>query len=357
MKKILKSIYNYLLFFAMIAFVITCCMMLFVSILSESLNVELTGENLGTAASLTFANVVFLSAVYTLIDAIRRKITVERPVKRIVNAAEKMTKGDFSVRIKEFKGINNQDSFNVIIKCLNEMAEELSGVETLRSDFVANVSHELKSPLAVIRNYAMLIEKGNLSESEQKEYSALIGDAAVRLSDLVSNILRLNKLENQNIFPQKEKYDIGEQLCECLIGFESEWEKKNLSIKPDIEENVFVNEDRELMGIVWNNLLSNAIKFTPENGEVAVALLSEGDNVTVKISDTGCGISKAVGERMFDKFYQGDSSHATKGNGLGLALVKRISDITGFCIDVKSQIGEGTAFSVKLRRITNEENG
>ena len=184
------------------------------------------------------------------------------------------------------------------------------------------------------------------------EYAKAITDACRGLASMVTNILKLNKLENQTIYPEAKAYDLGEQLCECLIGFEDEWETKGLEIDTDIEENIFVKSDPELLSLVWNNLFSNAIKFTDPGGSVSLRLKSEGAYAVIGVSDTGCGISQEAGKHIFEKFYQGDTSHATKGNGLGLALVKRVIDIAGGDIWVSSEIGKGSTFTVKLRRET-----
>lgn len=354
-KNILKSGYYYLVFFLLIAFVISCCMVLFIETMTDTMDIVLTDENVGTAAKLTFLNVVFLSLVITLIDAIRRKYTVERPVKRIIEGANQMMKGDFSVRIALQKSIVGGDSFNEIIKCFNKMAQELSGTETLRTDFISNVSHELKTPLAVMQNYGTLLGQEKLEDEKRVEYAKNITDASRRLADLITNILKLNKLENQQIFPVAKSYNLSEQLCECFISFENMWEKKELEIETDIEDDVMVVSDGEIMSLVWNNLLSNAIKFTDNGGKIGLKLYTDDEYAFVEISDTGCGISKEVGKHIFDKFYQGDTSHAMQGNGLGLALVKRVIDITGSDISVESELGKGTVFTVKMRRETNGE--
>ncbi|MBR3586128.1 MAG: HAMP domain-containing histidine kinase, partial [Oscillospiraceae bacterium] len=158
-----------------------------------------------------------------------------------------------------------------------------------------------------------------------------------------------NRLENQRISPAKMPFDLSAQLTECLLGFETVWEEKQIEIEPDIEDGVVVVADKELLSIVWNNLLSNAFKFTEPGGTVGVTLKSEGEDASVTIRDTGCGISSEAGKHIFDKFYQGDTSHATQGNGLGLALVKRILDMTGGEIEVESKPGKGSTFTVKLR--------
>ena len=291
-----------------------------------------------------------LSLVCAGVDMLRRYLTIERPIRRIAEGAEQIMAGDFSTRIVSVKGLDSVDGFNEIIDCFNRMAEELGGMETLRTDFIANVSHELKTPLAVIQNYATMLQQPGITDEERQEYGQTIGNASRRLADMITNILKLNKLENQQIYPDKRKYDLSEQLCECLLGFENAWEAKELEIETDIEDGVTVESDPELLSLVWNNLFSNAIKFTEPGGTVSLALHGEGEHAVVAVSDTGCGISREVGAHIFEKFYQGDTSHATQGNGLGLALVKRVVDIVGGEIAVSSEVGVGSTFTVKLRR-------
>ena len=349
-RRILQSVHHYAMFFLLAAFIITCCLMLFVQTMSRTMGITLTEENIQAAAKLTFLNILFLSLIATVIDAIRRKLTVSRPVYQITAAAKKITQGDFSVRIPPVRRTDYEDGFNQIIDCFNQMAEELSGTETLRTDFIANVSHELKTPLSVMQNYGTLLQQPGLPEERRIEYARSITAASRRLADLISNILKLNKLENQQILPVKESYDLGEQLCECLLGFEEVWEKKGIEIETDLEDGIVVETDREMMSLVWNNLFSNAIKFTDEGGRVSLRLFGEDEMAVVQVSDTGCGISPKVGERIFDKFYQGDSSHSVQGNGLGLALVKRIVDIVEGDIAVESEVGKGSTFTVRIRR-------
>lgn len=346
--KVLKSVYSFLLFFLLCSFLITCCMVLFLQIMSRTMNLHLSAENVEFAAKCTFGNVVFLSFMLSVFDFVRKKITVDKPVKKIVDAAEKMMRGDFSVRIKTRRNININDGFNDISLCLNKVAEELQGVETLRTDFISNVSHELKTPLTVIQNYGTILQAPDLTENERVEYAKEITLASRRLSSLVTNILRLNKLENQQIAPVFKEYNLSEQLCESLLSFEEVWEKKQLNIETAIDDELIIKSDAEMMSIVWNNLISNAIKFTETGGTVAVKTKKDGNHIIVTVSDTGCGITKTIGKHIFDKFYQGDTSHATEGNGLGLALVKRVIDITGNDIYVESEPGEGTTFTVKI---------
>ena len=325
--------------------------MLFVSVLSTTLELELTDSNLNMAAKLTFGNVILLSVLFTVTDAIRRKLTTEKITKHIAEAAMKVVQGDFSVRIAPVNQFGADDKFNEIINCFNTMAEELAGVETLRTDFIANVSHEMKTPLAVMQNYGTLLQAPNLEEEVRMEYAKGVTDSSRRLADMMTNILKLNRLEKQQIYPKTEEYDLGEQLCECLLGYETVWEKKNIEIETEIAEDVKVNTDGELLSLVWNNLFSNAFKFTPEGGKVSVKLKVIEHHAIVKVQDTGCGMSPEVGAHIFEKFYQGDTSHATQGNGLGLALVKRVVDILQGEISVESSLGKGSNFTVKFRRI------
>jgi len=353
MRNILGSISNFFVFFLLAAFVTTCCIMLFISALQDSVGREFTQNEITLAAQITMINVVLLSIVMATIDYLRRKFTVERPVKRITDATSKMIEGDFSVRIEPTTKLGTDDSFNEIIECINKMAEELSGVETLRTDFIANVSHEMKTPLSVIQNYGTLLQTPDLSEEKRIEYAQAITESSRRLADMMTNILKLNRLENQNIYQTFSTFDLGEQLCESLLGYENVWERKNIEIETDIAESVTVNADAELLLLVWNNLFSNAFKFTDDGGKVTLTLTADEKYATVKISDTGCGMSADVGAHIFEKFYQGDTSRATQGNGLGLALVKRVVDITQGEIGVESAVGVGTTFTVRIRRIAN----
>ena len=349
-KQALRAINNYLMFFLIVAFVVSCCMMLFVTVLADSMGLVFTKDNIADAAKLTFGNVLLITFFSGTIDYIRRKRMVDRPVKQILSAAEKVMQGDFTVRIEPVKEFAGETGFNEIIHCFNKMTAELAGTETLRTDFIANVSHELKTPLAVMGNYATMLQRPGITEEEKNEYAKAISDSARRLAQLITHILKLNKLENQQIFPQLDEYDLGEQLCESLLQFEDVWERKGLQIETDIEEDVRIRSDGELLSLVWNNLISNAVKFTPEGGTFGVCLKTGGNHVIVSVSDTGCGIKPEVGKHIFEKFYQGDTSHATQGNGLGLALVKRVVDIFSGEISVQSVCGQGSTFTVKFRR-------
>lgn len=346
----IRALQNYVTFFILVAFIVSCCTILFVKTLADNMGLIFTRENMTDAAKLTFGNVLLITFVSATIDYWRRRQMVDKPVKQIMEALDQVMQGDFSVRIAPVKEFAGETGFNEIITAINKMTAELQGTETLRTDFIANVSHELKTPLAVMGNYATMLQRPGITEKEKNEYAKAISEAARRLAALITNILKLNKLENQQIFPQPTEFDLGEQLCQCLLQFEDAWDAKNLEIETDIEDDVHIKSVPELLSLVWNNLISNAVKFTPEGGTIGVALKNEGTLVTVSVSDTGYGINPETGKHIFEKFYQGDTSHATQGNGLGLALVKRVVDILQGEIFVQSTPGKGSTFSVRIRR-------
>ena len=350
LKKIGIAIYRYFVFFIPVAFILTSNMSLFLNLLSKSTDLVFTKENVQIAAIFTFWNALFLALVMAIIDHIRRKISIERPIKRILEATERITQGDFSVRIKPVKIPTSKNDFNPIIHNLNKMAQELSGIETLRTDFISNVSHELKTPLSAIQNYGTLLTNPSLPEEKRTEYAKAIVSSTGRLSELISNILRLNKLENQNIYPTAKYFCISEQLCECLLGFETQWEEKNLEIETDIDDDVYIRSDSELLSLVWNNVFSNAVKFTDEGGKISVSLKEKDGFVFVEIADSGCGMSEETAKHIFEKFYQGDRSRSTQGNGLGLALVNRVIDILNGKITVESKLNEGSKFIIQLKK-------
>lgn len=279
---------------------------------------------------------------------IQIKRTYEMPLLYMSEATKKVAKGDFSVYIPTTHTADKLDYLDEMIIDMNKMIEELGSIETLKTDFVSNVSHEMKTPLSVIKNCAEMLQMEHVTEERRLEYAKSIEDAAGRMSDLISNILKLNKLENQRIVPQTETYDICRQLCDCILGFEEAWEAKEIEMEVDMEDVALVEADENFLELVWNNLLSNAVKFTEPGGLITVRQITEEEKVKVSVTDTGCGISEDNVKHIFDKFYQGDTSHATEGNGLGLALVYRVLTLMEGEIQVDSEVGKGTTFTVTL---------
>lgn len=298
----------------------------------------------GVAAALTFYTRWRIQEAY------------EKPMKELAEATAKVAQGDFSVYVPPIHTMDKLDYLDVMIADFNKMVEELGSIETLKTDFFSNVSHEIKTPLAVIHNNAELLNRSGISEEQRLEYAEAILHAARRLSNLIMNMLKLNKLEKQVIAPAPQLFDVSAQLCECALQFEDTWEKKDITFEADVEERVMIEADEGLLALVWTNLLSNAFKFTPPGGTIRVTQTSQGDTVTVCVSDTGCGMDETVIKHIFDKFYQGDTSHATEGNGLGLALVQRILQLSDGTIAVKSVPGKGSVFTVTLPAARKQED-
>ncbi|MGN0553805.1 MAG: ATP-binding protein [Oscillospiraceae bacterium] len=291
---------------------------------------------------------LLVAVVLTLYTGWRVKRTYEIPMQELAKAASKVAHGDFSVYIPTINTADKTDYLDVMIMDFNKMVEELGSIETLKTDFFSNVSHEIKTPLAVIQSNAELLQREELSKEQQKECTDTILVATKRLSNLITNILKLNKLEKQAISPEPKRYDVCAQLCECALQFENVWEEKNIEFEADLEDRTYIEADEELMAIVWTNLLSNAVKFTPNGGKITLTEKSDGERVIISVTDTGCGMNKQTMKHIFDKFYQGDTSHSTEGNGLGLALVQKIMQISDGTVTVKSSLGNGSVFTVTL---------
>lgn len=313
--------------------------------------IVLMGElKLNLVAQSVIPILYWLSASVGLTVFTRHKMrqVYEEPMKKLAEAASQVASGDFSVFIPTLHTADKYDYFDVMIQDFNRMVEDLGSIETLKTDFFSNVSHEIKTPLAVIQNTATLLQNESLSPEQRREYVDTIIHASRRLSSLITNILKLNKLEKQTITPDMETYDLSAQLAQCALQFETVWENKEIDFEADMEDEALITADPNLMEILWSNLLSNAFKFTASGGNVALRQRTEGNTVIVEVEDSGCGMDAQTQQHIFDKFYQGDTSHATEGNGLGLALVWRIAAMMNAEVSVQSAPGIGTSFTVRI---------
>lgn len=290
---------------------------------------------------------VIFAVVSILMGTVFSQIFGKRPLQIIVGISEatkEIAKGNFGVRLNE--NIPAAE-LQIMAHNFNVMAKELAGIEMLRSDFIENVSHEFKTPLAAIEGYATLLQNKTLKEEKREEYTGKILYNTKRLSSLTGNILLLSSLENQEMEIKKESYSLDEQLRQIILLFEEQWNKKNLIM--DIEmDDVYYYGNKGLLAQVWQNILGNAVKFVPDNGTIRVLLHEEKDSVKVSIVDNGPGMNEKVMERVYEKFYQGDASRTGSGNGLGLTLAKRIVDLHNGAIEVTSKEKKGTAFTVTL---------
>lgn len=274
-----------------------------------------------------------------------------QPIQKIGRAFCELSEGNFSVRVPEDGRIVEMRE---IAKQFNAMTYDLSHTETLRTDFVANVSHEFKTPLSSVEGYATLLQTPNLPEEKRMYYAEKILENSRRLSTLTSNILLLSKLENQEMIIDNKKFRLDEQIRKTILLLEDRWSVKEIRFDMDLPIRTYYGSER-LLGQIFYNIIDNAVKYSPRGGTVHIAIETSEDDVTVEISDEGEGMTEEVMRHIFEKFYQGDSSRKAEGNGLGLALVKRIADICGAEISVFSQKGEGSTFLIKLPNGQEEE--
>ena len=269
-----------------------------------------------------------------------------KPVNKIMDVTNRLASGDYTARLS-FKGhfaklppiVKLTDSFNT-------MAEELGQIEMLRSDFINNFSHEFKTPIVSIAGFTKLLKKGNLSEETRNEYLDIIEEESLRLSALATNVLNLAKVENQSILSDTADYNLSEQIRNCVLLLETKWTRKNIElVLPEEEYQIHGNE--ELLKQVWINLLDNAIKFSDEYGTVEVDIHEMERTLRIQVSNFGEPIPEEKRERIFGKFYQADESHSTEGNGVGLAIVKKIVELHKGKVSVECDGGKNT-FTVEL---------
>lgn len=268
-----------------------------------------------------------------------------RPIRKITSATKKVASGDFNTTVD----INRNDEIGKLADNFNVMVKELNSIEYLRKDFVSNISHELKTPIASIQGFTKLLAKENLSKEEKQEYIDIILEETTRLSNLSNNMIKLTNFENQEIVTNKKEYRLDEQMRKCIIMLEEKINEKNIKVELDTEE-ITITEDADLIMEVWINLLNNAIKYSKENGNIDIKITEESEFFKVQIKDDGIGIPKDKQDRIFEKFFQVEKSHSYDGSGLGLAIVKRIIDLTKGKIELESEEGKGTIFFVYLKK-------
>ena len=265
-----------------------------------------------------------------------------RASKPYLNALQKVAEGDFSVRIEDsavFANLNLARNFNY-------MVSQLDSVETLRENFVSDFSHEFKTPIVSIAGFAKLLKDPTLTAEQRNEYLDVIIDESNRLVELSESVLLLNRLESQEI--TKEQYQLDEQMRQCVLMFEQQCEAKGIALNVDLQDHVVINSNYKLLSQVIVNLLSNAVKFTDSGGTISVGCKTKGLNVLITVADTGCGMDEETKSNIFNKFFQGDTSHTTPGNGLGLSIVKKIVELLDGQIFVQSKLGEGSTFTISL---------
>ncbi len=324
---------------------VTICVIITITVYVYAAAVESYGDNRGAISGIMFVCVAFFSLACTVIDILRRRMFTQKPLEEIGEATRRIAAGDFSVRLPIEKRERSFNEFDYIKSHINDMAASLMQSRAAGEQFIANASHELKTPVAVIQSYASALYSDGLDEKERGEYARVLLETSKKMAATIDNILKLNKIENGKLFSPPVSFSLDGNVAESILDFEEAIERKHIVLECDLEEMNAVSQP-EYLKIVWSNLLSNAVKFTPEGGHIKIKLKKQGTRAVFTITDDGCGISKEDGKHIFEKFYQGDKSHSAEGNGLGLAMVKKVIDLLGGEIKVESQRGAGTTFTV-----------
>lgn len=308
------------------------------------------GETFLVLPRSSMSMIALLSLLLAVVISVAIERTIVKPMRSMTWHMGELAKGDFSIRMppNERIEINEAKRFT---KSFNKAAEELSGIEIMRANFISDFSHEFRTPIASISGFAQLLRDQNLSEEEREEYLDIIIDESKRLSNLSEDILNLSRMESSSILANVGTVDVAEGLRRSIAIVEPNADEKGIAIDVDIDEAELIG-NADYLSQLWTNILQNAVKFTSENGRIDVSLKIAQDTknrtVTCTISDNGCGMDETTRAHLFERFYQGDTSHAQEGNGLGLALCKRIVDLHGGTIRVKSAPDKGSTFTVTL---------
>lgn len=303
----------------------------------------------GTFSQVTWKLIIIhfvVSLILGILISLGAVAVLLRPVRNLISSMNRLARGDFAARIQVGPVMKKSRTFVAAAESFNTLAQQLENTELLRSDFVNNFSHEFKTPIVSIAGFAKLLRRGNLPQAEQAEYLRIIEEESMRLSYMATNVLNLTKVENQTILTDVVPYNLSEQLRGCILLLEREWEQKNLDLQLELGE-YQIQANQELLKQVWINLLDNAIKFAPEGHTVRVTIQPENTGLAVSITNTGSEIPLEKQDKIFNKFYQADESHVTKGNGVGLAIVKRIVQLHEGSIELTSE-QEVTTFTVRL---------
>ena len=343
-KKRKKEGFGSLYIYLVVSFIMILIVIIFAALLYFNFKKK---EMISSTVSSSVINGVKTGMMYGLVVGMCMMTVVARhiivPIKKIKDITKKVASGDFNVRV-DFR---RSDEIGDLADNFNLMVDELNSIEYLRKDFVSNISHELKTPIASIQGFAKLLEDDNLSKEEKKEYIDIILEETARLSNLSSNMIKLSNFENKEIMNLKE-FRLDEQIRKAIIMLANQMETKNIKVSLNAKE-ISIIADQDLTMEIWINLLNNAIKYTEENGKIELNVYEEEGHVRVEIKDNGIGIPKDKQERIFEKFYQAQNSHTSEGSGLGLAIVKRIIELIDGEISFESEEGKGTTFSVILK--------
>ncbi len=328
-----------LVFFVMLLSILSAGFIAYLLIKIGIMDLDGTASPIRVIAITVYISIFLGVVIATLLS--RRSV---KPIRDMMKATEKVSQGNFAVMVKG-SFVFELDALAV---SFNKMVQELKGIETLRSDFVRNFSHEFKTPITSISGFAKLLQSGDVSDEERQEYLNIIVQESERLVHLSTNVLNLSKIESTEIISEKTIYCLDEQIRLAIVMLEPKWSAKNLHVDISLEDEINIFGEKNLIQQLWVNLLDNAIKFTNTGVAIKVGLWRSGQKAIFRLEDNGCGMNDETMSHIFDKFYQGDTSHSLAGNGLGLTLVKRITELCEGTIEVQSELGKGSVFIVKL---------
>lgn len=349
-KRFQKQLFNQLVWLSLITLAIAIAFLIIITAVFSQFEIF----NLNSLIKNGFFYVIIVSVfcLSTIISVFISK-KFSKPLSKLSDATKQVAQGNFEIKLERItnnnKKVRKPTEIDIVYESFNKMVTELKQNEMFKVDFISNVSHEMKTPLATIQGYATLLQNDKLTKKERQEYLSTIILATKQLSTLTTNILKLSKLENQSIFIEPKEYNLSEQIRRVILSLESLWSKKEIDFNINIKE-INAKLDESLIEQVWKNLIENAIKFSNAKGKIEIILNDDPNYIVASIKDYGVGMDETTKNHLFDKFYQGDNSHSKEGNGLGLALVKKILDIHNAEIIVDSELNQGSTFTIRFKK-------
>ena len=338
MKKLLHNLSSY------IVFLITVTVVVSIGILIYS---KVKDFETSILSIFVLLYILFTALIFFIIDYIRRNIIIQKPLNDILDATNLISKGEFDIKLKPRHNYNNYDELDKIMININKMAIGLRNDEILKKDFMSNFSHEIKTPIAIMNGYINLLKRNEMSKEERDEYIDKLYNSSINLSNLISNILKLNKLENSEI--ELNDVNLSNVLENVIISYDELINNKKINLDIDMDDRLIKYTNESFIQIIFSNLISNAIKFSKYEGIVEIKLKNKNDYIEFMVKDNGIGMSKDTIIHIFNRFYQGDTSHKTEGNGLGLSMVKKAIDRLGYKISIESEEEKGSTFIVDIR--------
>ena len=339
MKRFLNNLVSYLIFVITVSIVVSLGIIIYSNIRDFPL---------GILALLVLIYILFAGLVFYIIDYVRRNVFINKPLNDILDATYLISKGQFDINLKPRHDLSNYDELDMIMVNINKMVNALRNEEILRNDFISNFSHEVKTPIAVIDGYINLLKKRDIKDKDKEMYLDKLAISVSNLSNLVSNILKLNKLENEEEI-EKENVNLVSILENVIVSFDELLVNKNINLDIDICDKADIISNQSIIQIIFSNLISNAIKFSKDNSIIVIKLLKNDNNYKFIVKDNGIGMTKDTINNIFNRFYQADTSHKSEGNGLGLSMVKKGIDRLGYKISIESEEGIGSTFVVDIK--------